>query len=98
MILLDTHVAIWFTTDTKFGNRSMTIVHGALAADELAISAISFREMAMLVGKKRLRALKSAGDLRGYDSCQRPAGTAGDGRDRDHRRNSKISIPILPTG
>ena len=65
MILLDTHVAIWFTTDTKFGKRSMSIVEAALNESNLAISAISFWEVAMLVRKKRLRALRSAGEQRG---------------------------------
>jgi PIN domain nuclease of toxin-antitoxin system len=64
VILLDTHVAVWFTTDTKFGKRSTTIVEAALLEDRLAISAISFWEIAMLIGKGRLRALRSAGEQR----------------------------------
>jgi PIN domain nuclease of toxin-antitoxin system len=64
MIVLDTHVAVWFTTGTKFGKRSMSIVEKALVEDRLAISAISFWEIAMLVAKRRLRALKSATEQR----------------------------------
>lgn len=64
MILLDTHVAIWFITDTKFGKRSTSIVEKAQAEDELSISAISFWEIAMLIGKGRLRALRSASEQR----------------------------------
>ena len=64
MILLDTHAAIWFTTDAGLGKRSQTIADRALADDQLAISAVSFWEVAMLVAKRRLRSLDSAADLR----------------------------------
>lgn len=60
MILLDTHVAIWWTTDTNFGKRSMAVIKDAQAEDQLCVSAISFWEIAMLIAKRRLRALKSA--------------------------------------
>jgi PIN domain nuclease of toxin-antitoxin system len=64
VILLDTHVAIWMATGTRVGKRSMSIFNKALAEDGLAISAISFWEIAMLVAKGRLRALKSATEQR----------------------------------
>jgi PIN domain nuclease of toxin-antitoxin system len=64
VILLDTHAAIWFTTDAGLGKRSQTIADRALADDQLAISAVSFWEVAMLVAKRRLRSLDSAADLR----------------------------------
>lgn len=64
MILLDTHVAIWWTTDTKLGKRSTAIINNAQAEDRLCVSAISFWEIAMLVAKRRLRALKSATEQR----------------------------------
>ncbi|HEY1983031.1 MAG TPA: type II toxin-antitoxin system VapC family toxin [Xanthobacteraceae bacterium] len=64
MILIDTHVAIWMSTGTTFGKRSMSIVEKALAEDRLAISAISFWEVAMLAAKGRLRTLKSAAEQR----------------------------------
>jgi PIN domain nuclease of toxin-antitoxin system len=64
VILLDTHVAVWVSTGTMFGKRSVSIVKRALAEGQVAISAISFWEIAMLVAKRRLRALKSASDQR----------------------------------
>jgi PIN domain nuclease of toxin-antitoxin system len=64
VILLDTHAAIWFTTDSGLGKRSQAIADHALADDRLVISAVSFWEVAMLVAKRRLRSLDSAADLR----------------------------------
>jgi PIN domain nuclease of toxin-antitoxin system len=64
VILLDTHAAIWFTTDAGLGKRSQAIADHALADDRLAISAVSFWEVAMLVAKQRLRSLDSAAALR----------------------------------
>ena len=64
MILLDTHAAIWFTTDSGLGKRSQAIADQALADDRLAISAVSFWEISMLVAKRRLRSLDSAAELR----------------------------------
>ena len=64
MILLDTHAAIWFAIDKGLGRQSQNRVDKALADDRLAISAFSFWELAMLIAKGRLRALKSAGEQR----------------------------------
>jgi PIN domain nuclease of toxin-antitoxin system len=64
VILLDTHAAIWFTTDSGLGKRSQAIADDALAEDRLAISAVSFWEISMLVAKRRLRSLDSAVKLR----------------------------------
>lgn len=64
MILLDTHAAIWFITDSGLGRRSRSIADAALADDRLTMSAISFWEIAMLVAKRRLRSVDSAGELR----------------------------------
>jgi PIN domain nuclease of toxin-antitoxin system len=64
VIVVDTHVAVWMTTGTRFGRRSMSILNKALNEDRLAISAISFWEMAMLVAKGRLHALRSATEQR----------------------------------
>jgi PIN domain nuclease of toxin-antitoxin system len=64
VILLDTHAAVWLAIDDGLGRRSQRIVGKALADDHLAIGAISFWEIAMLISKGRLRALKSAGELR----------------------------------
>ena len=55
MILLDTHVLIWLDQDNpKLGPKCRTAIDEALAADDLAVSAISFWEVAMLVAKQRL--------------------------------------------
>jgi PIN domain nuclease of toxin-antitoxin system len=64
MILLDTHAAIWLTTGHGLGKRSQRIADKALNDDDLTISAISFWELAMLIAKGRLRALKSLGEQR----------------------------------
>jgi PIN domain nuclease of toxin-antitoxin system len=64
VILLDTHAAVWLAIDQGLGKQSQRIVDKALADDRLAISAISFWELAMLIAKRRLRAVKSAGELR----------------------------------
>jgi PIN domain nuclease of toxin-antitoxin system len=59
VILLDTHTAIWLATDQGLGKQSQRLINKALAGDCLAISAISFWELAMLIARQRLRALKS---------------------------------------
>jgi PIN domain nuclease of toxin-antitoxin system len=64
MILLDTHAAIWFAIDQGLGRQSQRLADRALAEDRLAISAFSFWELAMLIAKRRVRALKSAGEQR----------------------------------
>ena len=64
VILLDTHAAVWFTTDSGLGKRSQAIADKALADDQLMVSAVSFWEVAMLIAKGRLRSIKSALDLR----------------------------------
>jgi len=59
VILLDTHAAIWFMRDDPaLGKRARAAAVTALEEDQLAISAISFWEMALLVAKGRLRTLK----------------------------------------
>ena len=55
MILLDTHVLIWLDQDNpRLGPKCRTALDAALAEDDLAVSAISFWEVAMLVAKRRL--------------------------------------------
>ncbi len=67
MILLDTHVALWFTTDSNLlGKRSRRIADQALSEDQLAVSAISFWEIALLVAKHRLRSIDSAAETRHF--------------------------------
>jgi PIN domain nuclease of toxin-antitoxin system len=64
VILLDTHAAVWLAMDQGLGKQSRRLADKAVADDRLAISAISFWELAMLIEKGRLRALKSAGEQR----------------------------------
>lgn len=64
MILLDTHAAIWFITDSGLGKRSQVLADEALANDCLAVSAISFWEISMLIAKRRIRSLESAHRVR----------------------------------
>ena len=64
-VLLDTHAAIWLTTESaSLGKRSRALVAEALAADRLAVASISFWEIAMLIAKGRLQALMPPADLR----------------------------------
>jgi PIN domain nuclease of toxin-antitoxin system len=64
-MLLDTHAAVWFTTDSGLlGKRSQRLADRALAAGELAVSAVSFWEIALLVTKGRLRSIDSAREMR----------------------------------
>ena len=65
MILLDTHAAIWIATNSEnLGKQSRAMAEHARAEERLAISAISFWEIALLVAKRRLEIFKSAGVLR----------------------------------
>jgi PIN domain nuclease of toxin-antitoxin system len=65
MILLDTHSALWFVTDNGLlGKQSQHIVDQALESDQLAVSAISFWEIALLLVKRRIRSLDSASEAR----------------------------------
>jgi PIN domain nuclease of toxin-antitoxin system len=55
VILLDTHAAVWLASaDPALGPKSCAIALGARAEGHLAISAISFWEIALLVSKNRL--------------------------------------------
>lgn len=65
MILLDTHVAIWIASNTPvLGKRRRALALAALAQDQLAVSTISFWEMALLIAKARFKSLDSAAQLR----------------------------------
>jgi len=65
VILLDTHVALWSTIDSNsLGKRCRRIVQRALAENQLAISAVSFWEIALLIAKGRLRWPESANEMR----------------------------------
>ena len=55
MILLDTHVLVWLDQDTpQLGPSCRTLADYALANGDLAVSAITFWDVAMLVEKTRL--------------------------------------------
>jgi PIN domain nuclease of toxin-antitoxin system len=55
LILLDTHILIWFAQgDPRLGEGSRTIIADEAAKDRVAVSPISFWEVSMLVDKGRL--------------------------------------------
>jgi len=65
VILLDTHVALWLTADSRsLGKRSRRLAKHAAASDQLAISAVSFWEIALLIAKGRLRPPETAQEMR----------------------------------
>jgi PIN domain nuclease of toxin-antitoxin system len=65
VILLDTNAAIWMTTgDISLGRHSRVLIAKAAADERLAISAISFWEIALLVTKRRLITDKTPSQLR----------------------------------
>jgi PIN domain nuclease of toxin-antitoxin system len=65
VILLDTHVAIWMIGDERMlGAQSRKIIRSAREENKLAISAISFWEIALLVAKDRLELRGEASQLR----------------------------------
>jgi hypothetical protein len=60
VILLDTHAAVWLANDNpSLGPKSRLIALAARDENQLAISAISFWEIALLVSKDRSPAIKS---------------------------------------
>jgi prevent-host-death family protein len=54
VILLDTHAAVWLSDDPALGQRSCSIALAARSENQLAICAISFWEIALLIAKHRL--------------------------------------------
>jgi len=61
VILLDTHVALWFTVGSDIlGKHGRRIARQAAADSQLAVSAISFWEIALLIAKRHLRSSDSA--------------------------------------
>ena len=56
MILLDTHVLVWLDeASSQLGSEAIVQIDAAFQAGEIAVSAISFWEISMLVGKGRIR-------------------------------------------
>ena len=65
VILIDTHVAIWIATSSRFlGAKSKALIETAASEDRLLISAISFWEIALLASKRRLSFETAASELR----------------------------------
>ena len=65
VIVLDTHALIWLSDDQKLiGAATRKLVSRAQANDELAVSAFSFWETAMLITKRRLAIVGGATDFR----------------------------------
>jgi PIN domain nuclease of toxin-antitoxin system len=65
VIVIDTHVLVWFaTTDKKLGRKSRALLERAWASDEVSVSAISFWEIAILESRGRLSLPAGAGSLR----------------------------------
>ena len=65
MILIDTHVFVWFVEGSdKLGRKARSRLERALARSEAHVSAISFWEIAMLAGAGRLHLSRDPGELR----------------------------------
>jgi PIN domain nuclease of toxin-antitoxin system len=65
VILLDTHVAVWsMFDDHALGRNAKRLIRQALKQNELAISVISFWEIALLIARRRLRLVDSAKETR----------------------------------
>jgi len=65
VILLDTHTAFWMANnDPSLGNESQQLIVQSLMSVGVAISSISFWELALLASKKRLIFHQSVGNLR----------------------------------
>jgi PIN domain nuclease of toxin-antitoxin system len=60
VIVLDTHALVWLVTESSsLGRYARSATSEALAAGELAVSAISFWEIGLLVHRGRMSALRS---------------------------------------
>jgi PIN domain nuclease of toxin-antitoxin system len=65
VILLDTHAAVWVAVDDQsLGKSTERTLKKAVRDGELAVSAITFWEIALLVAGRRLRRLDSVRELR----------------------------------
>jgi PIN domain nuclease of toxin-antitoxin system len=65
VILLDTHAAVWLASNEPIlGQKSCSIALAARAENQLAISAISFWKIAILVAKDRLEMHRRPTELR----------------------------------
>ena len=65
MILLDTHVALWFVQPSEsLGSRSRILTEKALDDAGVALSVIPIWEIALLIAKKRVSAIDSIDEIR----------------------------------
>ncbi len=65
MIVFDTHAMLWMTLDSPaMGRHSRAMANKARSTGQLAVSAISFWEIALLTAKGRLRLHQAAETLR----------------------------------
>jgi PIN domain nuclease of toxin-antitoxin system len=65
LIVLDTHVLVWLDAGhRRLGGEARRVIDRALARDELAVSAITFWEVAQLQLKQRLRLRQSTASWR----------------------------------
>jgi PIN domain nuclease of toxin-antitoxin system len=65
VILLDTHAAIWILRDdVALGKKARLAAVDALEQGQLAVSAITFWEIALLIAKGRLRSLDDPSETR----------------------------------
>lgn len=63
--MLDTHVLVWLDAgNERLGKKARRAIDRALARDELAVSAITFWEVAMLQRKQRLSLGQTVGSWR----------------------------------
>ncbi|MDP1606081.1 MAG: type II toxin-antitoxin system VapC family toxin [Rhodocyclaceae bacterium] len=65
MILLDTHALIWLTNDSaQLGKKSADIARAAWDQERLAVSAISFWELAMIRAKNQVELIADPVEMR----------------------------------
>jgi PIN domain nuclease of toxin-antitoxin system len=65
VIILDTHVAVWILRDEgRLGRKARNAAAAAHERGELAVSVITFWEIALLTAKGRLRSLNDPSDTR----------------------------------
>ena len=87
MILLDTHAAVWLANDEPvLGQKSCSIALAARAENQLAISAISFWEIALLAAKDRQKYIVDRPNFE--QSCSRPESWNWPSRETSHYSQS----------
>ncbi len=65
MILLDTHVLLWLLLDdSRLGDQTRQVIYTAWSESEVAVSAITFWEVAMLHEKGRIALMSDIGSWR----------------------------------